>query len=72
VGETHHIEKQILTIIRSAIEDEIQAQERYARGEELAVAPEIKSLFAKLKKEEKGHERILKEFYHQIEEKIEK
>lgn len=72
MDETYHVEKQILTIIRSAIEDEIKSQEKYARGEELAVAPEIKSLFTKLKKEEQGHEKILKKFYQMIEKKIEK
>lgn len=71
MGETYHIEKQILTIIRSAIEDEMKAQEKYARGEELAVAPEIKNLFTKLKKEEEGHEKILKEFYQKIKKRIE-
>lgn len=68
--ETRHIEKQMLNIIKVAIEKEREAQERYAKGEKLAVIPEVRDLFRQLRQSEEGHERLLTNLYNKIEKKI--
>ncbi len=60
-GET---EKEILKILEEAIEREKAAYKLYSRGCELSSKSELKSVFSMLANEELGHEKLLKQIYH--------
>ena len=57
-------EKEILKILEEARKREQAAFKLYKRGMELTDNPKIKGVFAMLAEEEEGHERTLKNVYH--------
>lgn len=60
-GET---EKEILTILEEAIQREKAAYKLYSRGRELSGKSELRGVFSMLADEELGHEKLLKQIYH--------
>lgn len=60
-GET---EKEILKILEEAIQREKAAYRLYSRGSELSGKSELKGVFSMLAEEELGHEKLLKQIYH--------
>lgn len=60
-GET---EKEILRILEEAIEREKAAYRLYQRGGELSGKSELKGVFSMLADEELGHEKLLKQIWH--------
>ena len=66
-GET---EKEILRILEEAIRREQAASKLYRRGKELAENPKVKGVFAMLAQEEEGHEKILKDIYHDFKKEL--
>jgi rubrerythrin len=55
--------RQILEILKKALEAERSFQKEYARGASLAEDPEVREVFLKLVNDEMEHERILLERY---------
>jgi len=66
-GET---EKEILKILEDAILREQAAHRLYSRGEAIAGKSELKQVFAMLAKEELGHEKLLRQVYHDYKKKL--
>lgn len=66
-GET---EKEILGILEEAIKREKAAYRLYTRGKELSENPEIKGVFSMLADEEQGHEKLLKQVFHDYKKKL--
>ena len=66
-GET---EKEILKILEEAIKREKAAYTLYRRGMKLAENPKIKGVFSMLAEEEEGHERTLKQVYHDFKKEL--
>jgi len=60
-GET---EKEILKILEEAIQREQAAHKLYIRGRELSNKAELKGVFSMLADEELGHEKLLRQIYH--------
>jgi rubrerythrin len=58
------IEKEILKILEEAIHREQAANRLYSKGAALAGKSELKDIFVMLAKEELGHEKMLKQIYH--------
>ena len=63
-------EKEILKILEEAIKREQAAFKLYSRGKELAENPKIKAVFAMLAEEEEGHERTLRQVYHDFKKEL--
>ena len=57
-------EKEILKILKEAIQREQAACKLYSRGRDLSDKTELKGVFAMLADEEMGHEKLLKQVYH--------
>ncbi|OGW17307.1 MAG: hypothetical protein A3G93_15595 [Nitrospinae bacterium RIFCSPLOWO2_12_FULL_45_22] len=53
------IEKELLEILKEAIEQEREAQAKYAKAASLASLPEEKELYLQLYQEEVKHEKLL-------------
>ncbi|MCL5291697.1 MAG: rubrerythrin [Actinobacteria bacterium] len=51
----------IIDLIESAIEDEQEAQRKYAGAAASAKDPEVKAFFEQMAREERAHERRLRE-----------
>ena len=66
-GET---EKEILKILEEAIKREKAAYTLYRKGMELAENPKVKGVFAMLAEEEEGHEKTLKQVYHDFKKEL--
>ena len=66
-GET---EKEILGILEEAIKREKAAYRLYTRGKELSENLEIKGVFSMLADEEQGHEKLLKQVFHDYKKKL--
>lgn len=64
------IEKEILDILEEAIKREQAAYKLYSRGRELAGKPELKKIFTMLADEEQGHEKLLKNVYHDYKKRL--
>jgi rubrerythrin len=60
----------LLTILEEAIADERAAQEKYRRGLERCVDPEVCEAFEQLLREEQAHERVLRARYVEIKKRI--
>jgi rubrerythrin len=58
--------RQILEILKKAVQAERYFQKEYARGASLAEDPEVRDSFLKLVDDEMEHERILLERYHRM------
>ncbi|MCL7489053.1 MAG: hypothetical protein M8357_12875 [Desulfobulbaceae bacterium] len=58
------VEKQILKILEEAIQRERAAYALYSRGRELSEKAELKGIFSMLADEELGHEKLLRQIYH--------
>jgi rubrerythrin len=57
-------EKEILKILKEAIQREQAAYKLYSRGRDLSDNAELKGVFSMLADEEMGHEKLLKQVYH--------
>ena len=66
-GET---EKEILKILDEAIKREQAAFKLYRKGMELAENQKVRGVFAMLAEEEEGHEKILKQVYHDFKKEL--
>ena len=58
------LEKEILKILEEAIQREQAAYKLYKRGSELSDKSELKGIFSMLADQELGHEKLLKQIYH--------
>ena len=58
------VEKEVLKILEEAILRERAAYKLYNRGMELSDKGDLKGVFSMLAEEELGHEKLLKQIYH--------
>lgn len=63
-------EKEILHILEDAIHREQAAQKLYRRGADLTDNAEIKKVLTDLAAEEEGHEKLIRELYHDYKKKL--
>jgi rubrerythrin len=70
MGDSKHIEQELLDILEAAILDEMASAARYRRGAELSTETELKTLFEQLVKDELAHEAALKERYYAIKKRL--
>lgn len=63
-------EKEILIILETSMAREREAADLYQRGAEVAIRPEIVKIFKDLANQEKNHEKILHDLYHQIKKRL--
>ncbi|HKL75165.1 MAG TPA: ferritin family protein [Halanaerobiales bacterium] len=63
--------KEVLEGILEAIEDEIQAQNKYKTLKEQAENDKAKALFDQLIQDEKGHEKLLRSRYEALKSQME-
>ncbi|MGM0437715.1 MAG: ferritin family protein [Bacillota bacterium] len=64
--------EEVLAGIQEAIEEEIQAQNKYKNLKKQAEDNKAKALFEQLIQDEKGHEKLLRSRYKALKSKIEK
>jgi len=61
---------EVLNILKKSIIKEKDAQTIYEKGARIAITPEIKKCFEKLKAQEAKHEKVLMRWYKKIEKKL--
>ena len=64
------VERELLTILEQAIEEERLSAGRYRRGIELSPDPDVRKMFERLVQDEEAHERVLKERYYEIKKRL--
>lgn len=64
------LEKELLEILKDAIEKEKDAQKHYQRGASFSTHSEIQEMFLRLMEEEKKHERLLMRWYVEVKKKL--
>ncbi len=60
------LERQLLEILKEAIEKEKDSQHHFQRGADISTRSEIRKMFLRLLAEEKQHERLLMKWYVEI------
>lgn len=65
------VEEELLGILESAIQDEVESQKKYQMALGEAKLPESKALFEQLIQAEADHERLLRERYAEIKKRME-
>ena len=69
-GISAEVERQLLEILKEAIEKEKDSQEHFQRGVDLSTHLEIRGMFLQLLAEEKQHERLLMKRYVEIKKRL--
>ncbi|MBI1988032.1 MAG: hypothetical protein HYS70_06780 [Nitrospinae bacterium] len=64
------VERQLMEILKEAIEKEKDSQNHFKRGAELETQPEIREMFLQLMAEEKEHEKILLKRYIEVKKRL--
>jgi rubrerythrin len=64
------IEKELLEILKEAIEKEREAQARYSKAASMTSLPEEKNLYLQLFQEELKHEKLLKMQYIEMKKRL--
>lgn len=64
------VERQLMEILKEAIEMEKDSQSHFKRGAELETHPEIREMFLQLMAEEKQHEQILMKRYIEVKKRL--
>ncbi len=63
-------EKEILRILDLALKREGASQELYSRAADLAEKQAVKRIFKRLAREEKQHEKIIRELYYKYKKRL--